>query len=73
MIRSERKWHKALKSGSNGGACLIVGDRMADGTVADVVLVEDTKNRDAGTLAFPRARWIGFLAGMKAGEFTKPE
>ncbi|MGW5360636.1 DUF397 domain-containing protein [Actinopolymorpha pittospori] len=55
-------WRKASSSGS-GGNCVEVGSS------ATHVGVRDTKDREAGHIAVPFARWSAFLAGVKAGEF----
>lgn len=37
------------------------------------VEMRDTKDRDAGALAFSESEFAAFLAGIKAGEFDLPE
>lgn len=46
------------------GACVEVASN-ADGTV----LVRDAKLDDSPVLAFTRAEWTAFVAGVRAGEF----
>ncbi|TDC72233.1 DUF397 domain-containing protein [Micromonospora sp. KC606] len=50
------RWRKSTRSSGNGGACVEVADNLSG-----VVLVRDTKNRDAGTLQFNPAAWQGFV------------
>lgn len=52
-------WRKSTYSDGNGGSCVEVG-----GT-ARVVLVRDTKNRAAGTLAFSAQAWRAFAEQLK--------
>lgn len=57
-------WHKSSHSGKADGGCVEVG------TVPGLVGVRDTKLGAASpVLAFARAEWTTFLAGVKAGEF----
>ncbi|WP_433828094.1 DUF397 domain-containing protein [Actinoplanes sp. CA-015351] len=35
----------------------------------DEVLIRDSKNRHVTPLAFSRAEWDAFVAGVKAGDF----
>jgi hypothetical protein len=57
-------WRKSTRS-SGGGNCVEVSISES----GDAVGVRDTKNRDGGTLVFPRAAFEGFLAGAREGEF----
>jgi hypothetical protein len=52
-------WRKSSYSGGSGGNCVEVAD------AASVVVIRDTKNRDAGTLAFTAASWSAFTASLK--------
>ena len=52
-------WRKSSYSGGSGGDCVEVA-----GT-ASTVMVRDTKNRDARTLAFPPGAWEAFTASLK--------
>jgi hypothetical protein len=52
-------WRKSSYSGSSGGDCVEVAD------AACVVMIQDTKNRDAGTLAFTTDAWSAFTASLK--------
>jgi hypothetical protein len=52
-------WRKSSYSGSSGGDCVEVAD------AASVVVIRDTKNRGAGTLAFTAASWSAFTASLK--------
>jgi hypothetical protein len=52
-------WRKSTFSGSNGGDCVEVAD------AARVVMVRDTKDRDAGELSFTAEAWAAFTSGLK--------
>ena len=52
-------WRKSSFSGANGGSCL----ETATGN--GMILVRDTTNRDAGTLAFTADAWRAFTADVK--------
>jgi len=52
-------WRKSSFSGANGGSCL----ETASGN--GMILVRDTTNRDAGTLAFTADAWRAFTADVK--------
>lgn len=56
-------FRKSTRSGQSGD-CVEVATNLTD-----VVAVRDTKDRDGGTLAFTRAEWAAFVAGVKDGEF----
>jgi Domain of unknown function (DUF397) len=51
-------WRKSTRSGTNG-ACVEVG------AATRLVLVRDTKDRDAAALAFPASAWEAFTASLK--------
>lgn len=69
-------WRKSRHSGPNGGNCVevgegwrksthssAIGDNCVEvGAAGPVVLVQDTKDRDAGTLEFGPAAWRRFTA-----------
>ncbi len=57
---SRANWCKSSHSGGNGGQCVEVARNLPG-----VVVVRDSKARQAGTLAFSRAAWAGFVAGLK--------
>ena len=52
-------WRKSSFSDANGGSCL----ETASGS--GMILVRDTTNRDAGTLAFTADAWRAFTADVK--------
>lgn len=57
-------WRKSSHSGGANGGCVEVA------TVPGLVGVRDTKRGAASpVLAFTRAEWAAFLAGVKSGEF----
>jgi len=71
-------WRTSSFSESNGGNCVEVGaawrkssfsnaaggDCVEVGPTADAVLVRDTKNRSAGTLAFAATAWHALTATL---------
>jgi hypothetical protein len=52
-------WRKSSYS-ANGGA-----DCVEAGHAAGAILVRDTRDRDAGTLAFSAEAWDAFVASLK--------
>ncbi|MEV6868211.1 DUF397 domain-containing protein [Streptosporangium subroseum] len=61
---SGARWRKSSISGS-GASCVEVA------FVNDAVAVRDTKDREGGTLMFPRDGWETFVDGIKRGGFDK--
>jgi hypothetical protein len=62
-------WRKSSFSGSNGGACVEVG-QSDDG----VILVRDTKDHGRGPIHhYSAAEWHAFIAGVRNGEFDLNE
>ncbi|MEV4746328.1 DUF397 domain-containing protein [Streptosporangium sp. NPDC049248] len=59
---SGARWRKSTLSG-DGPSCV----EMA--FVGNDVAVRDTKNRDGGTLIFPRNQWTTFINGIKNGHY----
>lgn len=59
---SSAQWRKSSLSG-DGPSCVEVA------FVDDVVAVRDTKDREGGTLVFPRSEWATFIDGIKGGGF----
>ncbi|MEU3166997.1 DUF397 domain-containing protein [Streptosporangium sp. NPDC006930] len=59
---SQARWHKSSLSGE-GASC------VETAFVGNHVAVRDTKNRDGGTLVFPRIQWTTFTQGIKNGDF----
>jgi Domain of unknown function (DUF397) len=51
-------WRKSSYSGSNGSCVETASD-------SGVILVRDTTDRDAGTLAFAAAAWAEFTAALR--------
>lgn len=62
-------WRKSSFSGSNGGACVEVG-QADDGAV----LVRDTKDHGRGPVHhYSAAEWRAFIVGVRNGEFDLDE
>ena len=57
------RWHKATKSGSNGGDCVEVAE------APEVIGVRDSKDQSGPVLAFSPDAWAAFLADVKAGRY----
>lgn len=57
-------WKKSSFSGASGD-CVEVVEDLDD----DLIYVRDSKNPDGPKLAFTRAEWAAFIAGVKTGEF----
>jgi len=56
------EWRTSSRSAENGNCVEVAGCR-----------VRDSKDRAGPVLAFPRAAWQAFTAGIKAGELCWPE
>jgi hypothetical protein len=52
------RWHKSSYSGAQSG-CVEVAE------LPEVTAVRDTKNREAGMLAFPWSSWSSFSRSFK--------
>jgi hypothetical protein len=59
--RTASNWRRS--SACSGGNCVEVM------TVADQVLVRDSKNLDIAPLAFTKEEWEAFVRGVDNGEF----
>jgi len=57
-------WKKASASGSGGNCVEVFVDRDLQ-----IVLIRDSKNRNAGTLGYTFDEWDAFVDGVKKGEF----
>jgi Domain of unknown function (DUF397) len=57
-MASQPAWRVATYTGGNGN-CVEVAD------AASVVMVRDTKDRDAGTISFPVGAWEVFTSKIK--------
>jgi hypothetical protein len=53
------QWRKASYSGSNGGACVEIGQGQGK------ILVRDTTNRAAGHIDVSNAAWAMFLTSVR--------
>ncbi|AVT37457.1 DUF397 domain-containing protein [Plantactinospora sp. BB1] len=60
MDLTKANWRKSTRSGGSGGNCVEVADNLPG-----VVLVRDSKDRDAGTLAFDADAWRAFVGSAK--------
>lgn len=56
-------WIKASASTGNG-ACVETASVRPD-----EILVRNSRDREGPVLAFTKAEWVAFVAGVKAGEF----
>jgi hypothetical protein len=61
----ELRWFTSSFSGGNGDSCVEVA------FPPDEVAVRDTKDRTLPPHRYPAASWTEFLAGVRAGEFTR--
>jgi hypothetical protein len=52
-------WRTSSYTGNGGGNCVEAAD------AANLILVRDTKDRDAGTLAFTINAWQAFMTSLK--------
>ncbi len=52
-------WRTSSYTGNGGGNCVEAAD------AANLILVRDTKDRDAGTLAFTTDAWRMFTTSLK--------
>ncbi|WP_405099436.1 DUF397 domain-containing protein [Micromonospora sp. NBC_01412] len=60
MSTAHPRWRTATRSNTNGGNCVEVADNLPG-----VVLVRDSKARDAGTLAFALSSWRAFVTDLR--------
>jgi hypothetical protein len=59
-------WRKSTRSGA-AGHCVEVAN------VPAAVFVRDSKDAGGPKLSFGTTDWAGFIAGVRAGEFDRPE
>ncbi len=62
--QSEVGWRKPRRSMGNGNC-------FEPKNTTDTVFIRDTKNRDKGTLAFPKDVFANFIDTIKSGELDK--
>ena len=63
MGDDELRWFTSSFSGGNGNGCVEVA------FLPDAVAVRDTKDRALTPHRYPTARWVEFLAAVRAREF----
>ncbi|MYZ36512.1 DUF397 domain-containing protein [Streptomyces sp. MnatMP-M17] len=68
MTTESPRWFKSSYS-ENGGACLEVAANLV--ATRGVVPVRDSKNPSGPVLDIPAGAFASFVAGVKAGEFTR--
>ena len=61
--QSEARWVKSSASQGNGACVETTSVRTGE------ILVRNSRDREGPVLAFTKAEWIAFVAGVKAGEF----
>jgi len=61
---STARWIKSSASGGTGGACV-----ETTSIRAGEILVRNSRDPEGPKLAFTKAEWVAFVAGVKAGEF----
>ncbi len=59
---NELRWVKSSRSQPTDNNCVEVARE------GDLMLVRNSNNPDAGTLAYNRGEWQAFIAGVQAGE-----
>lgn len=59
---TDRAWRKASFSGAESNCVEVAEDN-------DTILVRNSNDPDAGTIAFTRAEMAAWVQGCKAGEF----
>jgi hypothetical protein len=62
---SQIPWRTSSFSGTNGNGCVEVA------FIRDAVAVRDTKDRTRVPHTFGPGEWSAFLAGLRAGDFTR--
>jgi hypothetical protein len=61
--QSKARWIKSSASSGNGTCVETASVRT------DEILVRNSRDSEGPVLAFTKAEWIAFVAGVKAGEF----
>ena len=67
-ISRDTVWSKSSHSGSTGGNCVELA-HLYGGQVA----IRNSRHRSGPALLFTESEWDAFLAGVKDGEFDRPE
>jgi uncharacterized protein DUF397 len=61
---ASNRWRKSSYSGNGGADCVEVADSLAE-----VVLVRDSKDREGPELTVSNTAWSAFVQEIKHGEF----
>ena len=67
-ISCDTVWTRSSHSGATGGNCVELA-HLYGGQVA----IRNSRHRSAPALLFTEDEWDAFLAGVKDGEFDRPE
>jgi hypothetical protein len=67
-ISRDTAWMKSSHSGPTGGNCVELA-HLYGGQVA----IRNSRHRSGPALLFTEAEWDAFLAGLKDGEFDRPD
>jgi hypothetical protein len=68
VISRDTTWLKSSHSGPTGGNCVELA-HLYGGQVA----IRNSRHRAGPALLFTEAEWEAFLAGVKDGEFDRPD
>jgi hypothetical protein len=65
MQHADLPWRKSTRSGA-AGHCVEVAN------IPSAVYVRDSKDVTGPVLTFGASAWIGFIDGVRSGEFDRP-
>jgi hypothetical protein len=63
---ASNRWRKSSYSGNGGSDCVEVADSLAG-----VVAIRDSKDREGPELTVSNTAWTAFVQGIKHGEFDR--